>query len=129
MGRLYTTETAARALGDLPREISRRWDGVERENAQGIALQAQQRARYVGGVASLVKVTGSSGAVFVSDARGGLVWGGAEFGGGSRPATRQFLPYRGTIGGGYFLWPTIRERASADIGRYSEALDDALDAI
>jgi hypothetical protein len=37
---------------------------------------------------------------------------GAEFGGGARPTTRQFPPWRGKgEDAGYMLFPTIRERS------------------
>lgn len=40
---------------------------------------------------------------------------GAEFGGGSRPRTRQFPPWRGKgEDAGYMLYPTIRERLESE---------------
>jgi hypothetical protein len=48
---------------------------------------------------------------------------GAEFGGGSRPQTRQFKPWRGSGGGaGYFLYPAIRASRSQIVGLYAAAL-------
>lgn len=47
---------------------------------------------------------------------------GAEFGGGARPRTRQFPPFRGSgPGAGYMLFPTIRELDVVE--RYGEILD------
>lgn len=40
---------------------------------------------------------------------------GAEFGGGARPTTRQFAPWRGKgEDAGYMLFPTIRERLTGE---------------
>lgn len=65
-----------------------------------------------GGPGSLPSGTGSYGDVFF----------GAEFGGGSRPATRQFRPYRRT---GYWFFPTL-EAADHDLeAAAEEALDKA----
>ncbi len=53
---------------------------------------------------------------------------GAEFGGGARPTTRQFPPWRGKgNSAGYMLYPTIRERLSKEEdfeGRYADAIED-----
>lgn len=117
------------ALGRIVPEVERKLALAADENAAGIASAAQAAARSVGGPAALVLVTSMGPTINVTDLRGGAVWAGAEFGGGSRPRTRQFLPYLGTIGGGYYLWPTIRDRSQADLERSSEAVGDALDAI
>jgi hypothetical protein len=46
---------------------------------------------------------------------------GAEFGGGRRPATRQFPPYSGHRG--YWFWPTVRAQLPEIGRRYIKALD------
>ena len=48
---------------------------------------------------------------------------GAEFGGGARPSTQQFLPHRGRQG--YFLYPTARARARKHTELWAEAVDKA----
>lgn len=52
---------------------------------------------------------------------------GAEFGGGKRPTTRQFPPWRGRGDtAGYMLYPTIREETSEHSGfvdRYGEIVE------
>jgi hypothetical protein len=49
---------------------------------------------------------------------------GAEFGGGRRPTTRQFPPWRGSgEDAGYMLFPTIRERTAATFEeRYADII-------
>jgi hypothetical protein len=48
---------------------------------------------------------------------------GAEFGGGKRPTTRQFLPHKGRVG--YFLYPTIRSEGSRYFDMWAAAVDKA----
>jgi len=48
---------------------------------------------------------------------------GAEFGGGARPTTQQFLPHKGKQG--YFLYPTARSQARANTEKWAEAVDKA----
>ena len=49
------------------------------------------------------------------------VFFGAEFGGGARPTTRQFLRHRGQSG--YFFWPTVRKRKNQIAKEYLEGID------
>jgi hypothetical protein len=49
------------------------------------------------------------------------VFFGAEFGGGVRPTTQQFLRHRGQSG--YFFWPTVRKRKNAIAKEYLEGID------
>ncbi len=51
----------------------------------------------------------------------GDVFFGAEFGGGARPTTRQFLRHRGQSG--YFFWPTVRKRKNEIAKEYLDGLD------
>lgn len=51
----------------------------------------------------------------------GDVFFGAEFGGGARPTTKQFLRHRGQSG--YFFWPTVRKRKNEIAKEYLEGLD------
>lgn len=137
-----------KALSKLPKEASARLRTASREIAQDIADEAAGRARGQGGLAALVAPTirgtrdrvpkvlmggsgrlpteGASWARSRSGSRqtvGDVIWG-AEFGGGARDVTRQFLPHLGRTG--YFLWPTVRDRSDDTQDRYSEALLDAL---
>ena len=60
----------------------------------------------------------------------GDVFFGAEFGGGARPTTRQFLRHRGKSG--YFFWPTVRKYkadiADAYLGAIQKVLDQLADS-
>jgi hypothetical protein len=49
---------------------------------------------------------------------------GAEFGGGARPSTRQFLPHQGKRG--YFLYPTLRAHGSRYWDMWIKAIDDVM---
>ena len=51
----------------------------------------------------------------------GDVFYGAEFGGGRRKTTRQFLRHRGRSG--YFFWHTVRENRSFIADEYGRAID------
>jgi hypothetical protein len=54
----------------------------------------------------------------------GDVFFGAEFGGGGRPTTRQFLRHRGQSG--YFFWPTVRKKKNEIAKRYLDGIDDVV---
>jgi hypothetical protein len=54
----------------------------------------------------------------------GDVFFGAEFGGGSRPTTKQFLRHRGRSG--YFFWPTVRKEKQNIANEYLNAIDRVL---
>lgn len=58
--------------------------------------------------------------------RGTDIFYGAEFGGGARPTTQQFLPHRGRRG--YFLYPTARARSRRYTDLWADAVDDAFKA-
>lgn len=49
---------------------------------------------------------------------------GSEFGGGSRPETRQFPPYQGRRG--YFLYPSMRQNKQSLNALWDEAVDEAM---
>jgi len=49
------------------------------------------------------------------------VFFGAEFGGGTRPKTQQFLRHRGQSG--YFFWPTVRKRKNQIAKEYLDGID------
>lgn len=51
---------------------------------------------------------------------------GAEFGGGRRPSTRQFLPHKGQEG--YFLYPYARAHARDYTDQWADAVDKAFAA-
>ena len=49
------------------------------------------------------------------------VFFGAEFGGGAKPNTNQFLRHRGQSG--YFFWPTVRKRKNQIAKEYLDGMD------
>lgn len=136
-----------RALRQLPRLALEQLRRASLVIAQDVAGDARSGATRVGGVARLVapsiagtrdrvpaiKVGGSGRLPATNRSRQGSrqtvgdVWAGAEYGGGRRPTTRQFAPWRGSgQGAGYFLWPAVRANRRQIHDRYSAALDDAL---
>ena len=54
----------------------------------------------------------------------GDVFFGAEFGGGERPTTKQFLRHRGQSG--YFFWPTVRKKKNEIAQKYLEGIDEVV---
>jgi hypothetical protein len=54
----------------------------------------------------------------------GQVFFGAEFGGGRRPVTKQFLRHRGRAG--YFFWQAVRDNKSFIAKEYSDAIERVL---
>lgn len=146
-----TIEGLNKALRSLPKEAADRLRGASKVIAVKVAGDAASKARSQGGVAALVapSIRGTRDRVpkvLMGSAKrlptagngwararsgpgqtvGNIIWG-AEFGGGARPATTQFLPFRGNTG--YFLWPTVREDDRMIQQEYSDALLDALKAI
>jgi len=61
-------------------------------------------------------VKGRNKKVVLSD-----IFFGAEFGGGARRTTLQFLRHRGQSG--YFFWPTVRKRKNEIAKEYLEGID------
>lgn len=154
MTKTTTYKTVAglnKALARLPKEASAQLRTASKDIAGDIADEAADRARGQGGLAALVAPTIRATRdrvpkVLMGSARklpeegsdwthgrggsrqtiGDVIWG-AEFGGGARASTVQFLPHKGRSG--YFLWPTVRDRSDETQARYSEALMDALESI
>ena len=54
----------------------------------------------------------------------GMVFFGAEFGGGANLRTRQFLRHRGTRG--YFFWGTVRKNKSKIANEFNDAIRNVL---
>lgn len=143
-----TVEGFSRILRSLPKETSKQLRDEAQAIAGDIAQEAQERARAIGGLAKYlapsIKAKRDRVPVVTLGSRKKLpatgegwqrsrsgpgqtladVKFGAEFGGGARPSTRQFLPHKGTIG--YFLYPAVRDEAADALKRYSEALRRAL---
>lgn len=79
-----------------------------------------------------IKLDGKSGFVSASNPNRGRrvkvtrgdVFFGAEFGGGARKSTRQFLRHRGRSG--YFFWQTVRKNKGNIAKEYLAAIDRVL---
>ncbi|HRD59382.1 hypothetical protein [uncultured Nocardioides sp.] len=102
---------------------------ANKEVATTVADGSRSAASALGGVAAHVApgIKASAGLKSGSVALGDdPAAPGAEFGGGRRPTTQQFKPWRGSgSGSGYFLFPTIRLKSE----RINETYRDALDRI
>lgn len=99
---------AAEAAGDeVPRVRARAGQVGRRE-----ALAARSIKADPDGI-----VVGAGGGVPAA------IFFGAEFGGGGRPATRQFAPYNAD---GYFLFPQLRDDESMITEQVASALDPFL---
>ena len=146
-----SVEGLNKALRKLPKAAVTQLRDASQEIAGRVADDARARAQGLGGLAALVAPTiragrdrsplvkmGNSSPLPEEGAgweheRGGpnqtigdAMWG-AEFGGGRRPTTRQFSPWRGSgQDAGYFLYPAIRQDEPWIEERYGDALDDAM---
>lgn len=138
-----------KTLATLTKEASGELRTESLAIAGDVATKAAGLARDVGGVATLVAPTlkarrdripkvamggtkrlppiGGRPRHGAEQTVGDVIYG-AEFGGGRRPTTRQFKPWRGNKGdAGYFLWPTVRAEYDTVVERYGEALMRAVD--
>lgn len=153
MPRTYTydrVEGLNRALRSISKEASVQLRDASGRIAKRVASDAARSAREQGGAAALVAPTIRAGRDRVPLVRmgsakrlpprngkprrgshqtiGDIIWG-AEFGGGARPATRQFRPWLGSgRGAGYFLWPAVRDDHDWIGDEYGDALVAAIDA-
>lgn len=92
--------------------------------------EASERALALGGVASKAAAAVSSTArtqdvaIRLRSAVAGAEFVlGAEFGGGARPTTRQFQPWRGRgEQAGYFLYPAIRDNSARIIEQFEQVI-------
>jgi hypothetical protein len=57
----------------------------------------------------------------------GDVFFGAEFGGGARPTTRQFMRHR--YRSGYFFWPAVRKEKENIAREYLDAIQNVLNTL
>lgn len=120
---------ARRVENDLPKQMRLHLLPI----SQSVLRQAKQRGQSLGGVQRHAVRRGLRGGATQNSAWIKLAASaeptilGAEFGGGRRPTTQQFPPWRGSGGGaGYFLFPTIRGMSGEITDRFENALDDLL---
>lgn len=94
-----------------------------------VAKDARAAATSLGSTAAHVaySIRASAGAQFAGVSLGDPAAAGAEFGGGRRPTTQQFQPWRGNgENAGYFLYPTIRRDADKIETEYKQGLERLL---
>lgn len=121
-----------RALKEVGPEAAKEMVKVGRGVAKDVASEAKGKAASLGGVAAKaapsLKATAGSTSAGVSLGGPSAPWApGAEFGGGSRPTTQQFKPWRGNgPGAGYFLYPTIRDNDEKIESAYLEGIEDVM---
>lgn len=141
----YSVAGLNQALRSLPKSASVKLRDASQVIAGKVAADATSAARSQGGAAGLVAgsirasrdrvpvVKMGSSARLPGDRKGArqtvgdIIWG-AEFGGGARPTTRQFRPWRGSgTGAGYFLFPTVRGDRDFIEQQYGDAILAAID--
>lgn len=126
-----------KALRELGPEFQKGLRQAGKDVSIEVSKEAKGAAQSLGGVAAksapAIRNTNLSsnllgaGVVINGDAYPYAL--GAEFGGGARPSTSQFQPWRGSgPDAGYFVYPTIRRNSSKIEDRFLGALDDALQA-
>lgn len=118
-----------KAAADIPSAVGRAADASLKSFASSEVSRLRSAAAGASRVARLaargVKSTGAVGGARISaggsgQATTGATFGdlffGSEFGGGGRPSTRQFEPYRAE---GYWFFPTIQDDEDEldDVGR------------
>lgn len=128
-----------KTLKELGPELQKELKATNKEAATKVATEAAARARGLGAMGvhfapGIKAATGATSAGVALDGRKypGIL--GAEFGAGQDRQRnrrsgqyvgyRQFDPWRGNgSGAGYFLYPTIRDRADEIAGFYEHAID------
>lgn len=102
------------------------WTSVEANRIKAAAASVDAQARLAADsvrAAGTGELTaGGSGRLPSGTGTYGDLFFGAEFGGGSRPETRQFRPYKPT---GYWFFPTVEADEDDSL---IEAAGDGLDA-
>lgn len=109
------------ALSQFKRDIPSATDAAEVAIAQDWVNRAQRAATRPQQAKAAMSMTVSPGADGASISSSLEWFFGAEFGGGSRPGTRQFPTFRGNRG--YFLYPSQDDQAA--LTQLGEAIDKA----
>lgn len=92
-----------------------------------------ERKKHEGGqhwrdLVASIRSGSTSASPYIAIGTANVPWAlGFEFGGGKRPRTRQFPPWRGKgDSAGYFFWPTVRAAADRVGDGMVTAIDEAL---
>lgn len=119
----------SRALKAIGPDARRELREASKSVAEFVAADARSGAQVLGGVAaksapSIGAVGGVAGAGVAFGGASSPWAAGAEFGGGRRPTTRQFEPWRGNgETAGYFVYPAIRSNAERIESEFTDAID------
>lgn len=120
------------ALKGMDTDLRRELRAANKEAAEMVTAHAQQNAQGLGSTAAHVapSIRMSAGYLSAGVSIGGPGYemaAGAEFGGGRRPTTMQFQPWRGAgPGAGYFVYPAIRADSSEIEHKYTDRVDALL---
>lgn len=127
-GRIRATKLIADLRG-IRTKLPKATKDADARVAADVARRSRERAAGLGGVhAHVASGIESIGPQIQLNAGAQPAILGAEFGGGGRPRTRQFPPYRGSgSNAGYMVYPTLRDDSKDVVERYGEALDKLLD--
>lgn len=138
MTRIRTGEVQVHGLTELHRALKSLEDVESRREVRDAGKEA---ARTIAGYASASaasqgstlghiapSIKPSAGYTSAGVGFGGAAYpmaAGAEFGGGGRPTTRQFRPWRGSgSGAGYAVYPSIRDHANEVVEPYEKAVNE-----
>lgn len=115
-----------RVLDRLPDLVDRLARDAGEASARDEVPRIKGRAARTGRVQALAaRSVRAEGSQLVGAAGGGVpaaIFYGAEFGGGNKPTTRQFDPFRGQRG--YWFWPQLRDDEGRLVENFATALDD-----
>jgi hypothetical protein len=113
-----------RACSSIQKDFGREFERSAHDIARQVVYMARSAAhtRQQQLAASTLQSGTEADAGTVRSSAG--MFAGSEFGGGMRPTTRQFPPYRGKRG--YFLYPAMRANANTLNKLWQEALDDSM---
>lgn len=127
---------AAKVLGRLPKVTDNAADDVGNDIAVDEAKRIRARALIAGGVSRLASrsvvarkgkgITAGGGGRLASGGTYGDIFFGAEFGGGSRPRTRQFPAWAGK--NGRWFHPTITADEDRIVNQWEDVLDEVQEA-
>lgn len=115
----------SRALKSIDPGLQKELRATNRQVAQDVTAAAKGRALSLGSVAA--KTAGSLRATAGATSAGvGMGGSGYEFAGGAEFGSlkyKQFQPWRGNDSdAGYFLYPTIRDKADEIVETYDDAM-------
>lgn len=121
-----------RLLNTLPKEMQNETRDASQEIANRMVSSAKNAAHTPLQTLAASTLTAKRDRIPVVQSKGTVrkgvkaqdIFYGAEFGGGKRPTTRQFLPHRGKRG--YFLYPAIRSNSQRFWDDWVKAIETAM---